>query len=81
MDRHGPFHLGKGQAVALIGDDLGGSALANAIDQRRQHFKGSALFAIIGIGRGADSLASTEDPVQMELFILAPAPHLLLTIM
>jgi hypothetical protein len=23
MDRHGPFHLGEGQAVALIGDDLG----------------------------------------------------------
>jgi hypothetical protein len=24
MDRHGPIHLGEGQAVALIGDDLGG---------------------------------------------------------
>jgi hypothetical protein len=24
MDRHGPFHLGEGQALALIGDDLGG---------------------------------------------------------
>jgi len=24
MDRHGPFHLGEGQAVALIGDGLGG---------------------------------------------------------
>ena len=23
MDRHGPIHLGEGQAVALIGDDLG----------------------------------------------------------
>ena len=55
--------------------------IQNAIDQRRQHLKGSALFVIIGIGRGADSLASTEDPVQMELFILAPAPHLLLTFM
>ncbi len=55
--------------------------IQNAIDQRRQHFKGSALFVIIGIGRGADSLASTEDPVQMEPFILAPAPHHLLTIM
>ena len=55
--------------------------IQNAIDQSHQHFKDSALFAIIGIGRGAVSLASTEDPVQMELFILAPAPHLLLTIM
>lgn len=25
MDRHGPIHLGEGQAVALIGDDLGGA--------------------------------------------------------
>ena len=24
MDRHGPIHLGEGQAVALIGDNLGG---------------------------------------------------------
>jgi transposase len=24
MDRHGPIHLGEGQAVALIGDGLGG---------------------------------------------------------
>ena len=24
MDRHGPIHLGEGQAIALIGDDLGG---------------------------------------------------------
>jgi len=24
MDRHGSIHLGEGQAVALIGDDLGG---------------------------------------------------------
>ncbi len=23
MDRHGPLHLGEGQVVALIGDDLG----------------------------------------------------------
>jgi hypothetical protein len=27
MDRHGPIHLGEGQAVALIGDDLGGVRL------------------------------------------------------
>jgi hypothetical protein len=24
MDRHGPIHVGEGQAVALIGEDLGG---------------------------------------------------------
>ncbi|MGA7655391.1 MAG: hypothetical protein WCA96_01220, partial [Methylocella sp.] len=62
---HGPFHLGDGHAVRST------SAAS----------KGSALFVILGIGRGAGSLASTEGPVQMELFILAPASHLLLTIM
>ena len=51
MDRHGPIHLGEGQAVALIGDDLGGvrwrtsdkAALAAKLAQIQQ-FAGSALY-------------------------------------
>jgi hypothetical protein len=41
MDRHGPIHLGEGQAVALIGDDLGGvrwrtSAALGAFDELKR---------------------------------------------
>jgi hypothetical protein len=51
MDRHGPIHLGEGQAVALIGDDLGGvrwrtsdkAALAAKLAQIQQ-FARSALY-------------------------------------
>ena len=48
MDRHGPFHLGEGQAVALIGDDLGGvrwrtSAKLGAFDElKREMFAANA---------------------------------------
>jgi hypothetical protein len=53
MDRHGPIHLGEGQAVALIGDDLGGvrwrtsdkAALAAKLAQIQQ-FAGSALYHV-----------------------------------
>jgi hypothetical protein len=48
MDRHGPIHLGEGQAVALIGDDLGGvrwrtSAKLGAFDElKREMFAANA---------------------------------------
>ena len=48
MDRHGPIHLGEGQAVAVIGDDLGGvrwrtSAKLGAFDElKREMFAANA---------------------------------------
>ena len=48
MDRHGPIHLGEGQAVALIGDDLGEvrwrtSAKLGAFDElKREMFAANA---------------------------------------
>ena len=48
MDRHGSIHLGEGQAVALIGDDLGGvrwrtSAKLGAFDElKREMFAANA---------------------------------------
>jgi hypothetical protein len=49
MDRHGPIHLGEGQAVALIGDDLGGvrwrtsAKLLGAFDElKREMFAANA---------------------------------------
>ena len=48
MDRHGPIHLGEGQAVELIGHDLGGvrwrtSARLGAFDElKREMFAANA---------------------------------------
>ena len=37
MDRHGPLHLGEGQVVALIGDDLGGTRWRTLMMRRRHN--------------------------------------------